>query len=94
MAPSRWRIDSALSIGATAIRGQAAIQAESDFLKNWPNPATVVQLGAARPVGLPLGFAPIPTGGAPAIPGVRHVLLDDLLAAAAADKTLIDVAGV
>ena len=60
-------------------------------LSEWPGPATLVELGPPITIDLPLGFAPNPTGGAPAIPGVRHVLLADLLAAAHAGGTLANV---
>jgi hypothetical protein len=53
--------------------------------------ATLFEFGAPIAVGLPLGFAANPTGGAPAIPGVRHVLLDDLRNAASKGETLIHV---
>lgn len=88
----RWRLGSAGALGSTGIAGQAQIAAEPDFAEQWPGPATLVELGAPITVGLPLGFAPNPTGGAPAIPGVRHVLLADAQAAAArAGATLLVV---
>jgi hypothetical protein len=88
----RWRLGSAGALGSTGIAGQAQIAAEPDFAEQWPGPATLVELGAPITVGLPLGFAPNPTGGAPAIPGVRHVLLAEVQAAAArAGATLLDV---
>jgi hypothetical protein len=88
----RWRIGSAAAIGSTIVASRPAITAEPDLVDNWPGPATLVELGARITIGLPLGFAPNPTGGAPAIPGVRHVLLADLLAAARTGGTLTDVA--
>ncbi|MFC9251760.1 hypothetical protein [Amycolatopsis thailandensis] len=88
----RWRIGSAAAIDSTTVASWPAITAEPDLIDHWPGPATLVELGAPMTIGLPLGFAPNSTGGAPAIPGVRHVLLADLLAAACASGTLTDVA--
>ena len=88
----RWRIGSAAAIPATTVTNLSAITAEPDLNDNWPGLATLVQLGTPITIGLPLGFAPNPTGGAPAIPGVRHVLLTDLLAAAHTGGTLTSAA--
>lgn len=88
----RWRVGSAAAIPATTVTHLPAITAEPDLNGNWQGPATLVELGAPIPIGLPLGFAPNPTGGAAAIPGVRHILLTDLLTAARTGRTLADVA--
>jgi hypothetical protein len=90
----RWRIGSAAALPATTITNLPAIASEPDLNSNWPGPATVVELGTPVTIGLPLGFAPNPTGGAPAIPGVRHLLLADLLAAARTGGTLVGAATV
>jgi hypothetical protein len=86
----RWRIGSSAAIPSTTVADLLAIMSEPD-LSEWPGPATLVELGPPITIDLPLGFAPNPTGGAPAIPGVRHVLLADLLAATHAGGTLANV---
>ena len=87
----RWRIGSAAAITATTVVNAAAIRSEPDLEDAWPGPATLVELGPAIAIGLPLGFGPNPTGGASALPGVRHVLLADLLTAARTGGTLAGV---
>jgi hypothetical protein len=87
----RWRVGSGAAIRQLPLPNSAAIAAEPDLLTAWPGPATLVELGKAISIGLPLGFAPNPTGGAPSLPGVRHVALASLLAAASRGGTLADV---
>jgi hypothetical protein len=84
----RWRIGSAAAIDPAVTARHPALASEPDLSSNWPGPATLLELGAPVAIGLPLGFAANPTGGAPAIPGVRHVLLTDLIAAARSGGTL------
>jgi hypothetical protein len=79
----RWRIGSGAAVPKLPLRKGPAAAAEPDVLTAWPGPATLVELGEPLPVGLPLGFKPNPTGGAAAIPAVRHVYLTDLIGAAA-----------
>jgi hypothetical protein len=87
----RWRIGSAAAIAATTVANAASITSEPDLTATWPGPAALVELGPPIAVGLPLGFAPNPTGGASALPGVRHALLADLLAVARRGGTLVGV---
>jgi hypothetical protein len=88
----RWRIGPAAAIPTIKIANASSIASEPDLKAIWPGPATLVELGAAVAIGLPLGFGPNPTGGESAIPGVLHVLLVDLLVAASTGGTLADVA--
>lgn len=85
----RWRIGSAAAIVTTPVANVASIMSEPDLEDTWHSESTLVELGAPLAVGLPLGFRPSPTGGASAIPGVLHVLLVDLLAAAKTGGTLV-----
>jgi len=87
----RWRIGSAAAIGLTTVVNAASIAAEPDLTATWPGPATLVELGPPVTIGMPLGFAPNPTGGASALPGVRHTLLSDLLAVATTGGALTEV---
>lgn len=87
----RWRIGSAAGIASTTANNVAALLAQPNLHKNWPGPATLIELGEPITIGLALGFAPNPTGGAPAIPGMRHVLRADLRAAARSGGTLLEV---
>lgn len=87
----RWRIGSAAAIAATTVANVASITSEPDLRATWPGPATLLELGPPIAIGLPLGFGPNPTGGASALPGVRHALMADLLTAARTGGTLVDV---
>lgn len=87
----RWRIGSGAAIRQLPLPNSAVIAAEPDVLTAWPGQATLVELGEPVSIGLRLGFAPNPTGGAPSLPGVRHVLFASLLAAASRGRTLADV---
>ncbi|SEP54548.1 hypothetical protein [Amycolatopsis saalfeldensis] len=78
----RWQLGSAAAIATARVTHCAKILAEPDVHHAWPRLSTMVELGDPITVGLPLGYSPGPTGGAPAIPGVRHYLLADLLIAA------------
>jgi hypothetical protein len=71
----RWRLGSAAAIAATRAAHCAEILAEPAVHHDWPGLTTMVELGDPITVGLPLGYSPGATGGAPAIPGVRHYLL-------------------
>lgn len=44
------------------IANVSSIAAEPDLQATWPDPATLVELGAPITVGLPLGFGSNPTG--------------------------------
>ena len=87
----RWLIGSAGALPNVGLSTGAAVMAQPDVHRNWPGPATLVELGAPQLVGLNLGFAPNPSGGAPAIPGVRHVLLSALQDAARTGSVLRSV---
>lgn len=87
----RWRIGSAAAIPTTGVANLVALMAEPDVDSSWPGPATLLELGDPISAGLPLGFAPSANGAAPALRGVRHVLLNDLFAAARRGATLVDV---
>lgn len=90
---ARWRIGSAAAISVTGVKNAAAICAEADVSEQWPGLATVLELGDPEPVGLPLGFAPNPTGATAALAGLRHVAKADLLATVSAGGTFLDLAG-
>jgi hypothetical protein len=89
---NRWRIGSAAAIPATGLTNLAAVMAEPDVNSSWRGSATLIELGAPIPIGLPLGFAASANGAAPALRNMRHVLLANLLAAVASGAALVDVA--
>jgi DNA invertase Pin-like site-specific DNA recombinase len=84
-----WLIGSAEAIPSTGVAHLAAIMAEPGLHADWPRFATLLELGGPVTASMPLGYAPPgpKKGGTPAIQGIIHRPLVDVLAAADAGHT-------
>jgi DNA invertase Pin-like site-specific DNA recombinase len=82
-----WLIGSDAAIPSTGVAHLAAIMAEPSLHADWPRFATLLELGGPVTASMPLGYAAPGNGGTPAIQGIYHRPLADVLAAASAGHT-------